>query len=264
MFKLRGLGLVGGILPLGAGNRRSDNAVIAREPGRQSPFDDVTTMVFSLKPDDRFERRRRGMVEQQLRARGLRDERMLTAMLEIPRERFVPRELIEDAYEDRALGIDLGQTISQPFIVAYMTKLLDVRPDSKVLEVGTGSGYQTAILATLAARVHTIERMESLSRTAKDTLAELGVTGVTFHVGDGTLGLPAHAPFDRILVTAGAPRVPKSLTDQLADDGRLVIPIGDPNNQTLVLVKKHGTRITEEPKLACRFVKLVGTEGWRT
>ena len=214
------------------------------------------------KDADRFERRRRGMVEQHLRARGLRDERVLAVMLELPRERFVLLSLREDAYEDRALEIDLGQSISQPFIVAYMTELLDVCPDAKVLEVGTGSGYQTAVLARLAGCVHTIERMESLSHGAEKTLLALGIPNVTFHVGDGTLGLPAHAPYDRILVTAGAPRVPKSLTDQLADRGRLVIPVGGPHDQTLVLVTKNGTRLVEQPKLGCRFVKLIGSQGW--
>ena len=219
-------------------------------------------MAQSHKDADRFERRRRGMVEQHLRARGIRDQRLLAVMLELPRERFVPPDLVDAAYEDSALGIDQGQTISQPYIVAYMTELLDVRPDSKVLEVGTGSGYQTAILARLAGCVHTIERMKSLSAAAEKTLAERTVTNVTFHVGDGTLGLPEDAPFDRILVTAGAPRVPSALTDQLSDNARLVIPIGGPDDQTLVLVTKHAGRIVEQPKLACRFVKLIGERGW--
>lgn len=220
-------------------------------------------MALFTKPEDRFEKRRRGMVEQHLRARGLRDERVLSVMLEIPRERFVPKELREDAYEDRALGIDEGQTISQPFMVAYMTELLDVRPDSKVLEIGTGSGYQTAVLARLAAYLHTIERPSSLSHGAEQTLAALGVANVRFHIGDGSLGLSDEAPFDGILVTAGAPRVPRALTDQLADGGRLVIPIGGPDEQTVYLVTKHGTKIVESPKLSCRFVRLIGEQGWR-
>lgn len=219
-------------------------------------------MALFSKHEDRFENRRRDMVEQHLRARGLRDQRVLAILLEIPRERFVPKGIREDAYEDRALGIDEGQTISQPFIVAYMTELLDVRPDAKVLEIGTGSGYQTAVLARLAARVHTVERMPSLSRRAERTLTKLGVDNIHFHIGDGTLGLPAHAPFDRILVAAGAPRVPRALTEQLADDGRLVIPIGGPDDQTLYLVTRHGTKIVESPKLGCRFVKLIGSQGW--
>jgi protein-L-isoaspartate(D-aspartate) O-methyltransferase len=220
-------------------------------------------MALFTRNEDRFEKRRRGMVEQHLRARGLRDERVLAVMLDISRERFVPRELREDAYEDRALGIDEGQTISQPFMVAYMTELLDVRPDSKVLEIGTGSGYQTAVLARLARSVHTVERLSSLSRTAETTLAAMGATSVHFHLGDGSQGLPAHAPFDRILVTAGAPRVPRALTDQLADAGRLVIPIGGPDEQTVYLVTKNGTKIVEAPKLSCRFVRLIGQQGWR-
>lgn len=219
-------------------------------------------MALFTKPEHRFEKRRQGMVEQHLRARGLRDERVLAVMLEIPREHFVPKELREDAYEDRALGIDEGQTISQPFMVAYMTELLDVRPDSKVLEIGTGSGYQTAVLARLAARIHTVERLSSLSHSAEKTLAALGVTNVHFHLGDGSQGLPAHAPFDRILVTAGAPRVPRALTDQLADQGRMVIPIGGPDEQTVYWVTKLGTKIVESPKLGCRFVRLIGEQGW--
>jgi len=219
-------------------------------------------MALFKNHDDRFLKRRRGMVEQHLRARGVRDERVLAAMLEVPRERFVPEALQADAYEDRALALDLGQTISQPYIVAYMTELLDVRPDSKVLEVGTGSGYQTAILARLAASVCTIERMESLSCSAEEVLAERDVTNVTLHVGDGTLGLPEHAPYDRIIVTAGAPRVPHALTNQLVDAGRLVIPVGGPHEQTIVLVQRRGSRVIETPMLGCRFVKLVGREGW--
>lgn len=219
-------------------------------------------MALFTKHEDRFAKRRRGMVEQHLRARGVRDERVLAVMLEIPRECFVPTTIRDDAYEDRALGIEEDQTISQPFMVAYMTELLDVRVDSKVLEIGTGSGYQTAVLARLAGNVHTIERLPSLSQHAEKTLSALGSSNVDFHIGDGTLGLPAHAPFDRILVTAGAPRVPPALTDQLADTGRLVIPIGGPEAQILYLVTKHGTKIVESPKLGCRFVKLIGVEGW--
>lgn len=212
--------------------------------------------------EERFARRRRGMVEQHLRARGLRDERVLTVLAEIPRERFVPRSSIEDAYEDRALGIDKGQTISQPFMVAYMTELLDVRPTSKVLEVGTGSGYQTAILARLADHVHTIERVDSLSCQARKTLDELGLRNISYHLGDGTLGLAEDAPFDRILVTAGAPCVPAALTDQLCDGGKMVIPLGGPDEQTIFLLTRRGGTTNESRKMGCRFVRLIGRQGW--
>lgn len=202
------------------------------------------------------------MVEDQIRARGVKDPRVLAAMEEVPRERFIPFTRQEVAYEDRALPLDCGQTISQPFMVAYMTELLQVEPQSKVLEVGTGSGYQAAILAKLARTVHTIERLEALRVQAERTLRSLNITNVVFHVGDGSLGVPQEAPFDRILVTAGAPRVPQRLIEQLADGGRLVIPVGDADEQTVMLIVRQGDRTTEKPMLACRFVPLIGSQGW--
>lgn len=203
------------------------------------------------------------MIEQDIRRRGVRDPRVLDAMATVPRERFVPTAVRASAYDDRALPIDFGQTISQPFIVAYMTELLTVTPESVVLEIGTGSGYQTAVLARLARTVHTVERLDALRELAAQTIAALGLTNVVLHAGDGSLGLPAFAPFDRIIVTAAAPRVPPPLVVQLADGGRLVIPIGGDTEQTIVLVIRKGSRTIETPMLACRFVKLIGQEGWR-
>jgi protein-L-isoaspartate(D-aspartate) O-methyltransferase len=219
-----------------------------------------------MRPDnsavDPFLVLRQRMIEQDIRRRGVRDPRVLDAMATIPRERFVPPAVRASAYDDHPLPIDFGQTISQPFIVAYMTELLAVTPDAKVLEIGTGSGYQTAVLARLARTVHTVERLDALRESAAQAIAELQLTNVVLHAGDGSLGLPALAPFDRIIVTAAAPRVPVSLVEQLVDGGRLVIPVGGDTEQTIVLVIRKGSRTIETPMLACRFVKLIGQEGW--
>jgi len=187
---------------------------------------------------------------------------VLAAMERVPRERFVPESYRGEAWEDRALPIADGQTISQPYMVAYMTGLLGVEPGMKVLEVGTGSGYQAAVLAELGCRLHTIERLEALSHGAERLLAELGIGPLSFHVGDGCLGVPGEAPFDRILVTAGAPRVPTALVEQLVIGGRLVIPVGEMDHQTVVRVDRLDGRTVETPGVACRFVKLVGQQGW--
>ena len=202
------------------------------------------------------------MVDEQLRGRGLRDDRVLDAIVKIPRECFVPENQAAFAYDDRALPIDSGQTISQPFIVAYMTEKLAVTPQSKVLEIGTGSGYQTAILASLAGQVYTVERIESLEQTAAKRLAELGLTNISFLSGDGSLGWPAHAPYDRIIVTAGAPQVPQPLIDQLADGGVIIIPVGHEGGQRLVRLIKRGSEAAETQLIACRFVKLIGERAW--
>ncbi|MCH7814662.1 MAG: protein-L-isoaspartate(D-aspartate) O-methyltransferase, partial [Planctomycetes bacterium] len=159
---------------------------------------------------------RRAMVAQQIRGRGLRDPQVCRAMQRLPRHRFVPPEQRAAAYDDRALPIAAGQTVSQPYMVAYMTEALRVAPGMTVLEVGTGSGYQTALLAMLGAEVHTIERLKGLSRAARALLGDLGLGSITYHVGDGSLGLPGNAPFERILVTAGAPTIPTALLDQIA------------------------------------------------
>ncbi len=202
------------------------------------------------------------MVKEQIRRRGVTDERVLEAMLAVPREVFIPPDQCRRAYEDRALPIGCNQTISQPFIVAYMTEQLALSPDATVLEIGTGSGYQTAILAMLCERVFTVERLTHMHEAAIRNLAQLGIRNVTAVVGDGSGGLPEHAPYQRILVTAAAPKVPQRLVDQLADGGILVLPVGGEAEQTIIRVNRQCGRTTETPALACRFVKLIGKEGW--
>ena len=205
---------------------------------------------------------RRQMVDKQIRLRSVRDQGVLDTMMALPRERFVPSDVRSAAYEDRALPIGHGQTISQPFIVAYMTEQLSLTPDARVLEIGTGTGYQTAVLALLAKHVFTVERIAALQQQAAANLAELNLSNITMSVGDGSLGLEAHAPYDRILGTAAAPKVPRPLVDQLVDGGVLVIPVGGEREQTIVRVIRKGRRTVETPMLACRFVQLIGQEGW--
>jgi protein-L-isoaspartate(D-aspartate) O-methyltransferase len=211
--------------------------------------------------DDR--ERRLEMVARQIAARGVRDPRVLEAMRDVPRHLFVPENLRSRACEDRALPIADAQTISQPYIVAIMTELLALEPQHRVLEIGTGSGYQTAILSRLAGRVFSIERHPGLANAARHLLATLGITNVECHVGDGTEGLPVEAPFDRILVTAGAPSIPDALKEQLADGGRLVIPVGPSGFHHLTFVDRAGTGYDEQQHDACVFVPLIGRLGWR-
>ncbi|MBN1343066.1 MAG: protein-L-isoaspartate(D-aspartate) O-methyltransferase [Phycisphaerae bacterium] len=213
-------------------------------------------------PLDPYAEDRRRMIESQLRRRGVGDERVLEAMARIHREKFMQPGDEAVAYDDRAVSIQCGQTISQPYMVGLMTQLLQIRPDDRVLEIGTGSGYQTAILAALCASVYTVERMPDLSDLAARRLRELGLSNVEFLVSDGTLGWPEQAPFDGIMVTAGAPSIPQSLTDQLADGGRLVVPVGGEAYQTLTVVQRRGRTIVERPSIACRFVPLIGQGGW--
>jgi len=217
---------------------------------------------FRVNPDAAYPRARQRMIEQQLRRRGIRDERVLAAMAEIPRESFVRPQDEAFAYDDRALPIGAGQTISQPYMVALMTELLDVREDHHVLEIGTGSGYQAAILAKLAGHLYTVERLGELSRQARRLLQQLGLVNITYLVGDGSLGWPEFAPYDRIITTAAAPNVPAPLLEQLTEAGKLVIPVGGPDEQVLTVVEKQGARLIERPSVACRFVPLVGKEGW--
>ncbi|MFP4057205.1 MAG: protein-L-isoaspartate(D-aspartate) O-methyltransferase [Candidatus Brocadiia bacterium] len=205
---------------------------------------------------------RRWMVERQLRARGIREGRLLEAFLAVPRHRFVPAGRIEEAYEDHPVLIGFGQTISQPYMVAWMTEALELRGGERVLEVGTGSGYQTAILAKLAGEVYSVERIAELSEQAARVLRELGCENVHLRVGDGTLGWPAEGPFDRILVTAGAPAIPQPLKDQLAPGGCLVMPVGGRGGQTLTRLERRGERFRSKALGGCVFVKLVGREGW--
>ena len=205
---------------------------------------------------------REAMVDQQLRGRGIRDARVLQAFLDVPRHLFVPPYRLDEAYADHPLDIGRGQTISQPFMVALMTEALTLRGGERVLEVGTGSGYQAAILAKLCAVVYTIERLADLSERAQALLEGMGIANVRFRVGDGTLGWPEEAPFDRIIVTAGGPDVPASLQGQLADGGRLVMPVGDRYGQDLVAVERQGERFERESHGGCVFVRLIGREGW--
>jgi len=202
-------------------------------------------------------------IDEQLVARGIRDPRVLDAMRRVPRELFVPEASQPLAYADRALPIGSGQTISQPYMVAAMTEALLLEGGERVLEIGTGSGYQAAILAELASEVITVERRPELADVARATLAALGCRNVEVLVGDGTLGLADRAPFDRILVTAGAPRVPEALTRQLSDQrGRLVIPVGTPAQQWLTIVVREDGRLIETTRDACVFVPLLGQDAW--
>ena len=213
--------------------------------------------------EDSYLIHRQRMVNEQIRRRGISDERVLSVMTRVPRECFVPAGDAAAAFSDQALSIGHGQTISQPYMVASMTAELKLQAQHRVLEIGTGSGYQTAILAELAAHVYTVERLEPLQAAARQLLESLQIANVSYLVGDGSAGWPEEAPFDRIMVTAGAPEVPGPLIEQLTDGGRLVIPVGGQNEQTLTVVEKRGGRIIEYPRYACRFVKLIGREAWR-
>ncbi|MBI3329018.1 MAG: protein-L-isoaspartate(D-aspartate) O-methyltransferase [Nitrospinae bacterium] len=209
-------------------------------------------------------RLREEMVTHQLIRRGIRDERVLKAMREIPRYRFVPGRHRSAAYEDMPLPIGHDQTISQPLMVAVMTEALRLHGDERILEIGTGSGYQAAILAQLAAVVFTVERVPELAAQARAILGMLGIMHVHILVGDGTLGLPEHAPYDAIIVTAGAPKVPEVLIAQLKVGGRLVVPVGNRLEQTLVRVTKTSSAIQTEHLGGCRFVPLLGEHGWQS
>jgi protein-L-isoaspartate(D-aspartate) O-methyltransferase len=200
---------------------------------------------------------------QELRRQGIRDERVLQAIARVPRERFVPDAQQEQAWANVALPIGAGQTISQPYVVALMSQSLELEGHERVLEIGTGSGYQAAVLATLVTKVVSIERHGILAQRAGAILRELGFTNVEIHVGDGTLGWPPDAPYDGILITAGAPRVPDKLVAQLSPDGgRLVIPIGSLEDQRLVAIERRGDQLTEQDLGPVRFVPLVGRGAW--
>jgi protein-L-isoaspartate(D-aspartate) O-methyltransferase len=211
---------------------------------------------------DRFAAPRRSMVEAQLRARGLHDERVLEAMALVPRHEFVAEQERDRAYEDHPLPIGEGQAVSQPYIVALMLGSLGLLPSHRVLEIGTGTGYQTALLAELTQQVYSIERHGSLAEQAKDTLARLGYRNVTFFVTDGSAGLPAEAPFDAIVVAAAAPRIPPSLFEQLGEGGRMVIPVGPAQSQDLQLVRKLEGRAVVGSLGGCAFVPLIGGQGY--
>jgi protein-L-isoaspartate(D-aspartate) O-methyltransferase len=203
------------------------------------------------------------MVEKQLRCRGISDERVLAAMGQVPREAFVPPRLRHRAYADSALPIEAEQTISQPWIVAAICQALELRGTEQVLEVGTGSGYSACVLALLAARVISVERHRSLALLARETLSSLAVTNVELTIGDGSRGLPEKAPFEGIAVHAAAPAAPPALISQLAEGGRLVVPIaGEGATDLLTLLRRHGDRVEAEAVAPCRFVPLVGEEGF--
>jgi protein-L-isoaspartate(D-aspartate) O-methyltransferase len=211
-------------------------------------------------PDYVSERER--MVEHDLRRRGISDERVLSAMGRVPREWFMPPELRDRSYADAAASIGAGQTISQPYIVALTTQALEIEPHHRVLEIGTGSGYQTAILAEMGAEVFTIERLAPLSLRARSILDARGYDRIHFRIGDGTLGLPEEAPFDRIVVTAMAPEIPQALFRQLREGGRMVTPVGTPEQQQLEQITKSGGEPIVHILCGCLFVKLIGEQGW--
>jgi len=216
-----------------------------------------------MKERDLFKQAREAMVEDQIIARGITDTRVLTAMRTVPRHAFVPNNFLGEAYEDHPLPVGGGQTISQPYIVALMTSHLELTGKEKVLEVGTGSGYQAAILAKLAKEVHTVERIPELAAKANETLKRLEIKNVIVHTGDGSLGWPEDAPYDCIIVTAAAPAVPSELTSQLKQGGRLIIPVGERWSQMLEEWVRTDTSLEKRDVLSVVFVPLLGKKGWQ-
>jgi protein-L-isoaspartate(D-aspartate) O-methyltransferase len=203
------------------------------------------------------------MVDEQIAARGVRDPRVLAAMRRVPRHEFMPEAMRVQAYGDHAMPIGEGQTISQPYIVALMSELLELRGEERVLEIGTGSGYQAAILAELCRKVYTIERVKVLAERARATLDRLGYRTVAMKVYDGTYGWKEMAPFDAIIVTAAAPDVPAALVEQLTEGGRLVIPVGERFSQVLMKVVKSTSGVVTQTSIPCMFVPLIGAHGWK-
>ncbi|MEW6001913.1 MAG: protein-L-isoaspartate(D-aspartate) O-methyltransferase [Nitrospirota bacterium] len=210
-----------------------------------------------------FKELREFMIRTQLMSRDIKDERVLNAMRKVPRHLFVDESIQYKAYEDMALPIGEGQTISQPYMVAIMTQLLELKGDEKVLEIGTGSGYQAAIFAELSKEVYTVERVPILAERAKERFRSLGYTNIFVRVGNGTLGWPEEAPFDRVMITAGTPKIPEPLKEQLSEGGLLVVPVGDLFSQQLIKVKKFKDRFYEEYHTPCVFVPLIGEYGWK-
>jgi protein-L-isoaspartate(D-aspartate) O-methyltransferase len=203
------------------------------------------------------------MVQEQIIARGITDARVINALRKIPRHLFVDPGIVNRAYDDSALPIGEKQTLSQPYMAARMTEALGLSGDEKVLEIGTGSGYQTALLGELCFNVFSVERIRALSRKARTLLDQLGYQNIALHVGDGTIGWSEHAPYDAILVSAGSPTTPKPLLEQLGLRGRLVIPVGDEQTQSLLRVTRTRSGFKHEPLGECKFVKLFGKYGWR-
>lgn len=218
--------------------------------------------MFGFHRESRYESLRRRMVEDQLVRQGIRDERVLEAFRIVPRHLFIPEDGIDHAYEDHPVPIGRGQTISQPYMVACMTEALSLQGGERVLEIGSGSGYQTAVLKALKADVYTVERLPELSGRARENVERAGFPGVHYRVGDGSRGWPEEAPFDRVIVTAGAPSMPLSLVEQLREGGSMVIPVGGEDEQELLLVRRGDGKVTRERLCGCIFVKLVGEEGW--
>jgi protein-L-isoaspartate(D-aspartate) O-methyltransferase len=212
--------------------------------------------------EDRFARQREAMVKEQIASKGIRDPRVLDAMRRVPREKFVPSSELPEAYADTPLPIDCGQTVSQPYMVALMTECLELQGHERALEIGTGSGYQTAILCLLCDSVYSVEKHPELSDKASLVLQEVGCTNFRLTVGDGTKGWPEYAPYDAIIVTAGAPDVPAPLMEQLAIGGRLVIPVGDAYSQVLRKIVRTQEGYESNNVCGCRFVPLVGEYGW--
>ena len=219
----------------------------------------------SMKPRslDHYAARRRRMVDDFLVARGITDQRVIEAMRRVPRHMFVDPALADRAYDDYAAPIGNGQTISQPYTVGFMTQLAGLKGDETVLEVGTGSGYQAAVLSRLAEKVFTIERINSLSNRARKIFNQLRVSNIVCLVGDGTLGAKKYAPYDVIIVTAGSPGIPVPLAKQLKDGGRMVVPVSDGDEQKIHVVKRSGERFVVTKKERCSFVPLVGEHGWK-
>jgi protein-L-isoaspartate(D-aspartate) O-methyltransferase len=210
-----------------------------------------------------FEKERSRMVDEQIAFRGVTDPRVLAVMGKVPRHEFMPEALRAQAYGDHAMPIGEGQTISQPYIVALMSELLELKGDERVLEIGTGSGYQAAVLAELCQKVFTIERVKTLADRARATLDRLGYKNVVMKVYDGTYGWKEMSPFDAIIVTAAAPDVPDTLVDQLKDGGRLVIPVGERYSQVLMKVIKSPSGVVTKTTIPCVFVPLIGAKGWK-
>ncbi len=224
----------------------------------------MTTCPFPMNSEPiKFERQREEMVKRQIEARGIGDPKVLNAFRRVPRHLFVPEALWDQAYGDYPLPIGEQQTISQPYIVAEMTACLQLTENDRVLEIGTGSGYQAAILAQIAYRVYTIERIHSLLIRARRIFDELRLFNILTRYADGTTGWQSESPFDAIVVTAGAPRIPGPLVSQLAPGGRMVIPVGDRTTQDLIKVTRDQDGIRQQSLGGCRFVKLVGEHGWK-
>ena len=220
-------------------------------------------MAYMAASQDQLGQAKQRMLVYDLKGRGIVDPDVLRVIDEIPREQFVPQEHRAHAYADEPLPIGGGQTISQPYIVALMTELLRLNDQCDVLEVGTGSGYQTVVLARLARKVYTIEKLPELSAVAQEALRKLGIDNVEFHIGDGSCGWSEVRTFDRIILTAAVPSIPKPVADQLAEGGRLVAPVGGPTAQDLILAEKVRSRLVETEICGCRFVRLLGEYGFK-